>query len=114
MITQSRNCTVFIRAPVNCPKTERATRLVNLIERSLGDPRGYEFTQKKSKLLSLAKSLGIRCPPTFFIAGQDSENEIESANYPLLVKAEGSWGKLVRIVENARQARHTIPRVSIE
>jgi hypothetical protein len=32
----------------NSPKTERATRLVNSIERSLGDPRGYEFTRKNS------------------------------------------------------------------
>lgn len=97
------------RRAVNCPKTERATRLVSLIERSLGDPHGYEFTQKKSKLLSLAKSLGVRCPPTLFITGQDTENEIESISYPILVKADGSWGgKLVRIVENARQAQKTI------
>jgi hypothetical protein len=94
---------------VNDLKTERAKRLVNLIERSLGAAHGFEFAQKKSKLLSLAQSLGLRCPPTVFISGQDIEKQLESATYPTLVKADGSWGgKFVRIVEDARQARRTI------
>ena len=99
---------LHIRAS-NGQQTEPAARLVKLIERSLGDPQGFEFTQRKSKLLSLAKALGVRCPPTVFISSQQVEKQLEAATYPVLVKADGSWGgKFVRIVESARQARTTI------
>jgi hypothetical protein len=54
-------------------------------------------------------SLGLRCPPTTFISAQDIQSQIKSTTYPILVKADGSWGgKFVRIVENAIQARTTI------
>jgi hypothetical protein len=93
----------------NGPKSERSASLVDLIERSLGARDGFEFTTRKSKLLSLAESLGVRCPSTAFISGQHIEHQLEAATYPILVKADGSWGgKFVRIVENANQARARI------
>jgi ATP-grasp domain len=89
--------------------SQHSKDLINLIERSLGDPSGFEFATRKSKLLSLAISLGLRCPATTFISAQELETQIKSATYPILVKADGSWGgKFVRIVDTAQAARTAI------
>src|SRR5271154_2408315 len=88
------------------PGVASSVKLTKLIEDSLGNPDGFEFSRKKSKLLDLAKSLGVRCPPTVEISNLDGQLAF---TYPVLVKGDGSWGgKSVRIVEDAKQARQAI------
>ena len=92
-----------------CPTVASSIKLAKLIEKSLGSPDGFEFSRKKSKLLFLAKSLGIRCPPTVEISCNDIDRQLDVVTYPILVKGDGSWGgKSVRIVEDARQAQRAI------
>ena len=89
------------------PAVASSVKLIKLIEASLGNPDGFEFSRKKSKLLLLAKSLGIRCPPTAEISNLD--RQLDAVTYPILVKGDRSWGgKSVRIVENPKQARQAI------
>src|ERR1700691_785544 len=91
------------------PTAANSVKLIKLIETSLGSPDGFEFSRKKSKLLFLAKSLGIRCPPTVEISSKDIDGQLDAVTYPILVKGDGSWGgKSVRIVEDARQAQRAI------
>jgi hypothetical protein len=99
---------IYFRA-ANGPSIANSSKLIKLIEASLGSPEGFEISRKKSKLLPLAKSLGVRCPPTVEVSNQDIDYHLNAATYPILVKGDGSWaGKSVRIVEHARQARRAI------
>jgi hypothetical protein len=94
---------------VRSASTEQNAKLLALIEKSVGNPASFKFTSKKSNLLHLAQSLGVRCPSTTFVSNKDLESLLHSVAYPVLVKADGSWGgKFVRLVANARQARATI------
>jgi hypothetical protein len=94
---------------VNGPAITSSAKLVKLIETSLGNPEGFEFSRKKSKLILLAKSLGVLCPPTIEITSQDIDSQLDAVTYPILVKGDGSYaGKSVRVVENAIQARKAI------
>src|ERR1700689_2949646 len=91
------------------PTAANSVKLIKLIETSLGSPDGFEFSRKKSKLLSLAKSLGVRCPPTIEVSDQGVDCYPNAITYPILVKGDGSCGgKSVRIVEDARRAGWTI------
>ena len=83
--------------------------LVKLIENSLGNSEGFRLSLKKSKLLLLAKSLGVRCPPTVGISSQEIDCQLYTVTYPILIKGDGSCGgKLVQIVEDPAQARRAI------
>jgi hypothetical protein len=94
---------------VNGPASMSSVKLAKLIETSLGNPEGFEFSRKKSKLILLAKSLGVRCPPTIEITSQDVDSQLDAVAYPILVKGDGSYaGKSVRVVEDAIQARRAI------
>jgi len=93
----------------NGPVVARSAKLIKLIETSLGNPEGFEFSRKKSKLLLFAKSLGVPCPLTVAISNRDVDSQLDAVTYPILVKGDGSYaGKSVRIVEDARQARRVI------
>jgi hypothetical protein len=98
----------------NGPAVASSVKLSKLIETSLGDPKGFEFSRKKSKLIFLAKSLGLRCPPTVEISSKDVTSQLDTVTYPILVKGDGlSAGEGIRIVENARQARRAIHELQL-
>jgi hypothetical protein len=93
----------------NNPTAASSAKLIQLIETSLGTPEGFEYSRKKSKLIFLAKSLGVRCPPTVEISNRNFYRQLDDVTYPALVKGDGSYaGKSVRIVGDARQARRTM------
>lgn len=84
-------------------------RLRNLIERSLGDPSSFSYAAQKSKLLSLAQSLGARCPMTILVPPDHVDRTLGSAIFPVLVKTDGAFaGKRVRVVHNKAQARRAM------
>jgi N-acetylglucosaminyl-diphospho-decaprenol L-rhamnosyltransferase len=86
------------------------TALVNLIETSLGDPASYDIVRAKSNLIPHAISLGVRCPQTSVIFDNRScETAISTVTYPILVKADGSWGGVgVRLANSENEARTAI------
>ncbi len=93
----------------NGPQTNHAKMICRLIERSLGAPDGFEIVERKAELLRLAAALGVRCPKTISVAHEGCDEVLERVRYPILVKADGSWGgKLVRIVEDPEQAKTAI------
>lgn len=83
--------------------------LLDLIERSLGSPEGFAICSRKSLFIEFARSKQIRCPATRLVHA-DNIDEVSSANrYPILVKADGSWGgRFVRLVESSRELHRTI------
>jgi GT2 family glycosyltransferase len=81
--------------------------LVNLIEKSLGDASSFATSRDKSKLIVYANSVGVRCPDTIIIPNDDkTERDLSAVSYPVVVKADGSWGGLgVRFASNELEAR---------
>lgn len=93
-------------------RTDPALR--ELIQRSLGDPAGYQIVQSREHLLALAASMGIRVPET---AGVETEAEAESwfrqRMSPAVLKLDGSWGgRGVRIVNSPQEAADAFRRLS--
>jgi glutathione synthase/RimK-type ligase-like ATP-grasp enzyme len=89
--------------------TEASTQaLKNLIESSIGNPASFALAREKSAFILFAQAAGVRCPKTVVVPNGDAlERELGSVTYPLIVKADGSWGgKCVRIADGANEA-HT-------
>jgi hypothetical protein len=81
-------------------------RLVRLIETSLGDPATFEIVRKKSELIPLAQSMGLRCPRTSVVTDFETlARTLESAVYPVVLKTdETSAGSGVRIASDRAEA----------
>jgi hypothetical protein len=91
-----------------------AKRLVDLIERSLGAPHSFEFSEKKSALVQLAQSLGVRCPATTILSRREPARDLQFANFPTVVKGDGSWGgKSVRLVDKLADARRAVAEFTL-
>ncbi|WP_136624015.1 ATP-grasp domain-containing protein [Bradyrhizobium centrolobii] len=84
--------------------------IARLIEDSLGSAEGLPYAVSKSKFMALAQATGVRCPRTVVVGNADIlEQELAEAKYPLVVKADGSYGgKGVRIVSSADSARDAL------
>jgi ATP-grasp domain len=68
-------------------------QLIDLIDRSLGDPQFYKITRAKSELIALAKMLDIACPETTVIDDHRTLKDATAAiRFPILLKSDGSWG----------------------
>jgi hypothetical protein len=94
------------RQASNAADDGNAKALVDLIEASLGDPNSFEIATANSRLIRCARKNGIRCPsstpiPDFRILGK----ELGGAKYPIVIKADGSFGgRAVRVVNNRDNA----------
>lgn len=78
------------------------TRLLQLIEASLGDYRSFTTSRSKSGLMSVARALEIACPPTIVANSyRDVEEHLGRLPYPVLIKLDASWGgRGVRLAHN--------------
>ena len=89
------------------PKRPMNKELMALIELSLGSAVTFETTRSKSAMILLARSLGIRCPPTVVCrSGYAVEQGLQCMVYPILIKADGdgSWGgRGVRLAKNREE-----------
>ena len=94
------------REASNAVGDRNAQTLVDLIEASLGDPNSFATATASSKLILCAKKNGVRCPSSTTIADYHTlEKEIENAAYPIVIKADGSFGgRAVRVVNNRHSA----------
>jgi predicted ATP-grasp superfamily ATP-dependent carboligase len=88
---------------------------VKLIQVSFGSVQNLVDTQSKSRVLSLAEALGVRCPQTRVLANKSALEQIEQdLCFPLIVKADEGWGGLgVRLVNNALELRIAIAELSL-
>jgi hypothetical protein len=71
-----------------------------LIERSLGDPRGFGAVRSREGLLETARELGIRTPSGAVLNGpQDLKGWLASNQFPAVMKVDGSFaGRGVAVV----------------
>lgn len=90
-------------------------QFVELIEHSIGDKSTFATTKSKSELTLLARSIGIRCPYTTVVDNNYTlKQEIENIVYPVMVKADGSWGgRGVRPANNRNELLSAIPELSL-
>ena len=84
--------------------------LVKLIEASLGDASSFAPARKKSRFIVDAQSVGVRCPKTIIVPDDHKIEPIfPTVSYPIVVKADGSWGGMgVRFASNETEARTAI------
>ena len=87
------------------PNRPTNKRLIELIEFSLGSQATFATTTSKSAMTLLARSLGIRCPATKVFGSRYAiQPVLDSVVYPILVKADGSWGgRGVRLANNRKE-----------
>jgi hypothetical protein len=88
--------------------------LVQLIEASLGHPASFPAAARKSIFISIASTAGVRCPRSWVIPDNHNEPSLPLGPYPMLVKADGTFGgKGVRVVRNEDQARNSIIELTL-
>lgn len=85
------------------------SKVVRLIERSLGAPESFEVLSSRYQLLETARSEGIRVPEMVAIhSAADLDRWCKQTPAPWVIKADGSWGgrgvRVVRTLSDAQQA----------
>jgi hypothetical protein len=85
--------------------------LIELIERSIGSEQTFETMEAKSRLIPLAQSLEVACPKTIVVTNHGTlRRELGKIAFPVLVKADGTWGgRGVRRVNSPEELRLAIP-----
>jgi hypothetical protein len=79
---------LLLRACKNAPK-----HVVTLIARSLGNPKNYPTLMSRSGFIDAARAAEIRTPLTRAIASEaDLEDAFGEMGFPLVIKADGTWG----------------------
>jgi hypothetical protein len=80
-------------------------QMIQLIRKSLGAPEAFPLLEK-SRLMTLAARLGVRCPPTAVISDINALCErLDRSVFPVVLKADGGFGgRAVRIVRNRQDA----------
>jgi hypothetical protein len=81
-------------------------RMLQLIERSLGDAASFRLVDTRSEFIELAKSEGLRVPGTAVIRDiADLRRHLAGASFPKVLKVDRSWGgQGVRIVHSVEDA----------
>jgi hypothetical protein len=99
--------TIYAKATADS-RDSRLAGIASLIETSLCAASSFDAVRRKSALIEIAESLGVRCPRTINVQIEDADL-LTNLHYPVLIKADGSWGgKFVRLVKTVREARRTI------
>jgi hypothetical protein len=89
--------------------------LLNLIEVSLCSHIHFQKVRSKSDILLLARSLGLHCPRTIILSRDIiSGRELDDIVYPILVKADTSFGgQGVRFVKNRQELIFAVSELSL-
>jgi Carbamoyl-phosphate synthase L chain, ATP binding domain len=87
-------------------KGESASKLMALIEKSLGSPASFPIVYARTPFMEMAHSEGVRVPATQVIANiAELTNCCARIGFPMVLKANGtSGGDGVRIVHTAQEA----------
>jgi ATP-grasp domain len=88
--------------------------LIDLIESSFGDPPSFAVTRSKSRLLSIAQALNVRCPSTIVVSTyEEIDRQLGRIQYPVLIKLDDSWGgRGVRLANNDRELLFAVLELS--
>lgn len=97
------------------PTSSRGARVREVIERSLGSPRGFGRVYSRAGLMELATAAGVRCPATAEVRSEaDVTAWFEQRGGGAVLKTDGSWGgrgvAMVRSEPAARQAWREMSR----
>jgi hypothetical protein len=98
--------TVALKPPPGFKRT-LTTRLVELIEASLGDPSFYVASIDKTKLTPVAEAMGVRVPDHAIATSvDDAQRHAEALGYPVVVKRRfGFAGQGVAIVSTGEDVK---------
>jgi hypothetical protein len=88
--------------------------LVQLVQRSLGNPSAMPRLISRSGFIAEARSEGIRVPETLGLSSRDGLDEaIATLGFPIVLKSDGSWGgEGVAIAHNVPEAQAAYERLS--
>lgn len=92
-----------------------SAKLMNLIEFSFGGCHSFVNAQTKSKVLLLARSLGIACPQSVvFTNNRELAREENGIVFPIIVKTDNAWGgRGVRLANNRFELRAAVTELSL-
>jgi hypothetical protein len=88
-------------------RTTRDTDVRNLIERSVGPAEAFPTVVSRDALMSLARRVGVRVPPSAPLPGAGALTEWTAGRTaPFVLKADGSWaGFGVRVISDPAVAQ---------
>jgi hypothetical protein len=94
-------------------RNERSTRLRALLERSLGNPSGYEVALSRSALIALAREQGVAAPETDVVASMEElRSWIAQFGLPTVLKVSGTSGGIgVKIARSREEAEYFFKRL---
>jgi predicted ATP-grasp superfamily ATP-dependent carboligase len=106
----------LVLAPLPALSSDVQQRLAALVERSLGDPAHYLDSVDKTRLVTLARKVGVPVPAGEAVANETDAVAVASAlGYPVIVRpAFGSEGAGVAKCDDVlqvREAMRALPRV---
>jgi hypothetical protein len=87
--------------------------LVDVIERSIGDPASYPVVASRARLLRAAEAAGVLIPTTTAVTSMEHlVAETGGRRFPLVMKVDGSWGGLgVKVVSSVEEAKACYARM---
>jgi formate-dependent phosphoribosylglycinamide formyltransferase (GAR transformylase) len=94
-------------------KGEGDTRTALVLRRSLGPDSGFPTLESRSKLMDLARSLGVRTPETSVVTKDSLTPWLMQNGFPAVLKADGSAGGLgVQVVHTMAMAENAFAELS--
>ena len=95
--------------------TRHASPALNaVIERSLGAVESFSVVERRSDLIAVARTEGIRAPDMMQVATIDELRiALDRVGLPAVMKVDGTWGGLgVRVVHSFAEAARTLKTLS--
>lgn len=94
-------------------KGETDKRTAGVLRRSLGPHTCFPTIESRSKLMVLARSLGVRVPETSVVTKDSLTPWLMQNGFPAVLKADGSAGGLgVQVVRTMAMAEHAFAELS--
>jgi hypothetical protein len=94
-------------------KGEGDTRTACVLRQSLGPESGFSTLESRSKLMDLARSLGVRTPETAVVTKDSLAPWLMQNGFPAVLKADGSAGGLgVQVVQTMAAAEYAFAELS--
>jgi formate-dependent phosphoribosylglycinamide formyltransferase (GAR transformylase) len=94
-------------------KGEADTGTASVLRRSLGPHTSFPTLESRSKLMDLARSLGVRTPETSVVTKDSLSPWLMQNGFPAVLKADGSAGGLgVQVVRTMAMAENSFAELS--
>jgi Carbamoyl-phosphate synthase L chain, ATP binding domain len=94
-------------------KGEGDTRSAGVLRRSLGPPSSFPTLESRTKLMVLARSLGVRAPETSVVTKDSLTPWLMQNGFPAVLKADGSaGGRGVQVVRTMAMGEYAFTELS--